>query len=165
MILFKKLPLFFVVMLLGLTMPRLACAASEKNNEHQAACQQCLETHYTTARDSIVRTWTVLDTMRSISIAPKDRVAFAQRMFNDVMMTLSTLSGLATSCQFCARYYENNVEDIAYLEEILGYMMEAFEAVFTPIVNGEEKLLRVAMENIITQMHAIRQGLSSIAKL
>lgn len=132
-------------------------------SEREKSCKNCLEQHYGEARDSIIRVWTVLDTMRSISIAPKDRIPFVHKMFADVVDVMHLISGLAASCQFCADYYYHHKEDIIYLEEILGYMMEAFEAVFKPLVNSEEKLLYMVMESIVASMDVIRQELSQVA--
>ena len=134
----------------------VAMQASE--TDHAATCKNCLDKQYTIARDSIVRAWTVLDTLRSMTIEPKDRAPFMHKMFNDIVAVTHALAALASSCQFCSAYYRQHHEDIDYLEEILGYMVEAFEAVCIPHAHGEEKLVYTLMECIVHSMETIRHA-------
>lgn len=145
---------FFIAVSIGVISARAA------DGDHDTSCQQCLEQHYTQARDSIIRAWTVVDTLRSMTIEPKDRAPFVHRMFSDSVAVMHALSGLATSCRFCAAYYQAHSEDILYLKEILGYMMEAYEVVFFPLVHGEEKLLHGIMATITASMETINHALA-----
>lgn len=122
-----------------------------------ATCSSCLNTHYQSARDNIIKVWTVVDLLRSITITPQARATFAHQMFDDSVAVMHDMAALASSCQFCADYYKQHATDLIYLEEILGYLMEAFSAVFTPVLMGEEKLLGAVMAHIGHSMEQIQQ--------
>lgn len=135
----------------------LALSLQGQTEQHGLTCKNCLDTHYQSARDNIIKVWTVVDLLRSITITPQARATFAHQMFQDVVAVMHDMAALASSCQFCAEYYKAHRSDLIYLEEILGCLMEAFSAVFTPVLQGEEKLLAVVMANIVESMAQIRQ--------
>lgn len=122
-----------------------------------ATCNRCLNTHYQSARDTIIKVWTVIDLLRSITITPQARATFAHQMFNDSVTVMHDMAALASTCDFCADYYKQHSTDLIYLEEIIGYVMEAFAAVFTPVLVGEEKLLGAVMADIVQSMEHIKK--------
>ncbi len=122
-----------------------------------ATCKKCLTAHYQSARDNIIKVLTVIDLLRSITITPQARATFAHQMFADSVAAMHDMAALATSCQFCADYYKQHARDLVYLEEILGYVTEAFSAVFTPVLVGEEKLLAAVMAHIVQSMEQIHK--------
>jgi hypothetical protein len=128
--------------------------------EYDTICRSCMTSHYQSARDSIIRAWSVLDMLRSMTIAPKDRNHFAVEIVEDMLTVLIDLTALATSCQFCTEQYRSRAEDIRYLEEILGSMAEVFSAVFMPIYNGEEKMLQSIMVQSAQKLTSIKQQLA-----
>lgn len=127
--------------------------------ERDNACKSCLEHHYQSARESIIKVWTVVDLLRSITIAPEARTVFVQQMFDDSVIVMHDMAALANSCRFCTDYYKGHMRDFIYLEEILGHLMEAFSAVFTPVLMAEEKLLITIMSNVIKSMEHIQKNI------
>ena len=148
---------FYALALLTITINWSWAEAARESNDR--LCRACISTHYQSARDSIIRAWTVLDMLRSTTIDPKDRNAFAQEMFEDVLRTLTDLNALAVSCQFCTEQYRKRAEDIAYLEQLLQYMAEAFAAVFVPMNSGEEWMLQMSMLQSAKMMESIKSQL------
>lgn len=126
---------------------------------HDGLCRSCMSGHYQSARDSIIRAWSVLDMLRSMTITSKDRAPFAVEIADDLLLVLNDLTAVATSCQFCKEQYVQRADDIFYLEEILGFMADAFHAVFTPLYNGEEKILQMIMLRSAKMMESIKKQL------
>lgn len=143
----------YVAMLGVTTLFPLQGVQEERDN----ACKSCLEHHYQSARESIIKVWTVVDLLRSITIAPEARTVFVQQMFDDSVIVMHDMAALANSCHFCTDYYKGHIRDFTYLEEILGHLMEAFSAVFTPAPVAEEKLLITIMSNVIKSMEHIQK--------
>jgi hypothetical protein len=150
----KKYSLIYVVLVQAF-LCIIVVHGQEKNIEIE--CKSCLEHHYQSARDSIIKVWTIVDILRSITITPQARATFAHQMFNDSVVAMHDMAALANSCRFCTDYYKRNAADLVYLEEILGYLIEAFEAVFSQGLSGEEKLLQAVMTNIMHSMGQIRK--------
>ena len=122
-------------------------------------CRSCISSHYQSARDSVIRAWSVLDMLRSMSIEPRDRAGFAIEVADDLLIVLTDLTAVTTTCQFCDRYYQERAEDIYYLEEILGSLADAFRAVFMPVCNGEELMLQSIMMQSAQKIELIKKQL------
>lgn len=122
-----------------------------------ATCNNCLQVHYQSACDNIIKVWTILDLLRSITITSEARATFAHQMFDDSVAVMHDMSALESSCQFCNDYYKRHTADLIYLEEIIAHVSEAFFTVFTPALKGEEKLLVSVMINIVQSMEHIQK--------
>ena len=94
-----------------------------------------------------------------MTIDQQDRASFAVDMTQDLLLVLTDVTAVATSCQFCKEQYVQKAEDIRYLEEILGHMADAFNAVFVSLVNGEEKMLLMIMLQSAQMMESIKKQL------
>ena len=127
-----------------------------------SVCKACLDKHYQSARDHIIKVWTVVDLLRTMSITPEARATFAHQMFVDIVIVMHDMAALVSSCHFCTDYYRRHSSDLLYLHEILGYVTEAFSAVFTPVLKGEEKLLMTIMADIAHSMDQIQQKIKNM---
>lgn len=120
----------------------------------------CLHSHYQNLCQHIINVWSVLDIMRSISIEPRARVDFIHALFGEAIATLRELVTLEMGCKLYHEYGKEHGEEIRYFFEMVDHLENAFEAVFTPLLFGEEKLLATVMIELFESAKNIKRTLS-----
>lgn len=136
--------LFLAITVIGLFLAPNASAQLVRDY-NQKLCSSRIPHHFQAARDSVIRVWTVLDILRSVTIEPQDRVRFAEQILEDMLAILTSINALSCSCEFCGDYCRQKEDDIVYLEELLVNLSEAFRAVFDPLQNGEEQMAHTVL--------------------
>lgn len=129
-------------------------------------CEHCehisnvhIPKHLQKAHNAIIRTWTGLDLLRSVRIAPEDRADFAHAMFDDLVTMLTDLTVLSSSCRCCTDYCRKQSEEIGYLEEMLTNVTDAFQAVFSPVKSELERTLESLLLRTLEEMDSFKQVL------
>lgn len=128
-----------------------------------AECQLCssyVPEQFQAVQDSVIQVWTALDVLRSITIAPADRARFVYDLLDGMLVILTDLNQLSSSCMYCVEYCSSRKVDIVCLDELLAYLADSFRAVFFSLETGEEKALQVVLLKIMIQMDAFKKRFS-----
>ncbi len=115
-------------------------------------CEVRLKNCFQDTREALMRTWGVVDIMRSITIAPVFRIRFIQRVVDDVITMLSSVSTLACCCEWCSGCHCRVEDDFVDLSSRLGCLNEAFEAVCAEKKCGEENIIGRLIERTQQQL-------------
>lgn len=165
-----KLQRFIVCMFIIVTLVSFSqCKAFFNHEECEQKLQThtpfCMQDHYQKVCNRIINVWSVLDVMRSINIEPKARVDFIHQLFSDVIMAMREVVTLEVACRISSEcgggeYGNHCSEEMYYFFDMVDHLKNAFEAVFTPIIFGEEKLLALLMVELFEGVKNIKQTFS-----
>jgi len=151
----KKL---LVCICMALSMVHYSAVTSASSEELRTQNRFCLHDHYKKVCDSIINIWSILDIMRSINIESKARVDFVHhQLFGAVIMAMRETIALEVGFRIYGTYDEQQSDELQYLFDMIDHVENAFEAVFTPSMSGEEKLLAVLMIELFEGVKNIRQ--------
>lgn len=119
-----------------------------------------LHDHYQQLCDRVINVWSVLDIMRSINIEPQARVNFIHALFHEIIAVLREIVVVDTGCEVCPEYSKQHKDELSYFFEMVTHVENAFEAVFTPRMVGEEQLLAYLMLKLREEVKTIQDRLN-----
>lgn len=122
------------------------CEHIENGCCSKAWCEQRFNTYFQNARDSLMRAWSVLDILRSITIAPRYRIQFIEQLVNDVLSMLLNVSSLYCCCEWCSNCCAQFTVDFIDLEDRIAAMRDTFDAVCADQRCGEESLIATLIQ-------------------
>ncbi|HBL98641.1 TPA: hypothetical protein DDZ86_03290 [Candidatus Dependentiae bacterium] len=143
----------------GVALTPLEKVCSDKSGRDEV-CEVRLKNCFQDARQALMRTWGVVDVMRSITIAPAYRIRFIQWVVDDVITMVTSVSALACCCEWCSGCHCKIEDDFLDLSDRLGCLNEAFEAVCAEKKCGEESMVGRLLERT---SQLLRQGWNSFS--